>query len=87
MTAQEALEAIKPSIEKAIKSNKLHDGLTMETNLFNAGLDSLGVMELLVDIENRFQIVFDDNELSPDLFERVGVLLDKILAKQGARLQ
>ncbi len=83
MNHHEVYESLIPSIKKVIKSNKLDDGLTMETNLFHVGLDSLGVMELLVEIENKFNIVFDDSELSPALFESLKCLVEKIASKSA----
>ncbi len=33
------------------------------TNLFDLGIDSLRMMQIIIDIENAFGIRFDDNEI------------------------
>ncbi len=81
MTNEQVYLNLVPNLEKVIKTNDLSRSLTLTSNLFHLGLDSIGVMELLVSIENQFQITFADDELSPQLFESVGNLVNKITSK------
>lgn len=57
--------------------------LTRETPLIGKGLglDSIGVLELVVGLEEEFGIVFEDKELRIDLFENIGSIADYIAGK------
>ncbi len=48
--------------------------LTAQSNLFELGLESLNVVELLTRIEVRFDIIVDVEDLSADLFQCYGKL-------------
>lgn len=85
MTHQQVYLSLAPNLEKVIKTSDLSRSLTIKSNLFNLGLDSIGVMELLVEIENQFQITFSDDELSPELFESVEKLVEKIASKCASK--
>ncbi|GAA1935245.1 acyl carrier protein [Nocardioides hwasunensis] len=45
-------------------------------------LDSLGVVELTVALEGRFDIQIDDEDITGDVFETVGSLADFVASKQ-----
>ena len=45
-----------------------------QTNLYDLGLESLNVVELLTDAETEFDIIVDVEDLSEDLFARFGNL-------------
>ena len=46
-------------------------------------LDSLGVVELTVALETRFDIQVDDEDITGDVFESVGSLADFVASKRG----
>ncbi|WP_431227848.1 acyl carrier protein [Burkholderia contaminans] len=48
-------------------STELIDG---DTNLFDLGVDSMNMTELLLQVEQRFKFVLDPEDLSSDLFLR-----------------
>jgi acyl carrier protein len=48
--------------------------LSADSNLYDLGLESLSVVELLTRIEIRFDIVIDVEDLSADLFQSYGEL-------------
>ena len=58
--------------------------LKPETPLFGAlpELDSFGVVQLVAELEERFDITIDDDEFGAELFETVGTLTDFIDAKR-----
>ena len=60
---------------------------TAETRLLSSGLnlDSVVILELLLAIENRFQVQFDDADLSVELFKDVGALAEGVRRKLAAR--
>ena len=52
--------------------------LAPESDLFAAGLDSMGIMQLLLAIEDRFGVVIDPADLSRENFstgEKIAVLV------------
>ncbi|MDP8217781.1 MAG: phosphopantetheine-binding protein [Candidatus Theseobacter exili] len=56
-------------------------------NLINeAGLDSIKIMELLVGLENRFNIRFDDESITKELFfsiDKLGEYIKKKLKQKN----
>jgi acyl carrier protein len=55
-----------------------------ETNLLaDLGIDSIGVMELLTRVENQFNILIDDADVSPDLVNSLNTLTDYITQKKS----
>ncbi len=58
-------------------------GLERETLLFGSlpELDSMAVATVLTALEDRFQILIDDDEVTGELFETVGSLADFVAGK------
>lgn len=54
---------------------KLNDNMRLIEDL---GMDSLGLMNLVLEIEDEFDISFDDGDLLFDNFNRIGDLRDII---------
>jgi acyl carrier protein len=55
-----------------------------DTNLVaDLGIDSIGVMELLTRVENQFNILIDDVDVSPDLVDSLNTLADYITQKKS----
>jgi len=55
-----------------------------EINLIaDLGIDSIGVMELLTRVENQFNILIDDADVSPCLVDSLNTLADYIVQKQS----
>jgi acyl carrier protein len=48
--------------------------ITDETPLRDVGLDSLGMVNLLLDLEETFSVLFDDADLDQSAFETIGSL-------------
>jgi acyl carrier protein len=46
-------------------------GLEVDTDLYEQGLDSMGIMQLLVLIEEEFSVSIPDSELTRDNFSTV----------------
>ncbi len=59
---------------------------TADTGLFGhlPELDSMAVAGLLTEIEDRLDIVIEDDEVDGDMLETYGALLDFVEAKRGA---
>lgn len=62
------------------------DAFTADTGLFGhlPELDSMAVAGLLTELEDRFDIVIDEDEVDGDLFESYGSLLAFVEAKREA---
>jgi len=77
--------AIAPALEEILLDIlRMETGqvtLSEESNLYELGLESLSVVELLTRIELRFDIVIDVEDLSADLFQYYGSLLAFVAAK------
>lgn len=52
------------------------------SNLFELGLDSTNVVEIFLMLERRFDLQFDEADLTTDLFERYENMLAFIDAKR-----
>lgn len=58
--------------------------LTPQGDLFAAGLDSMGIMQLLLAIEDRFGVAIDPVDLSRENFSTVGKIATLVAEKQAA---
>lgn len=58
--------------------------LTAESDLFAAGLDSMGIMQLLLAIEDHFGVVIDPSDLSRENFATASRIASLIRSKQSA---
>ncbi|OQZ03203.1 MAG: hypothetical protein B6D35_00105 [Candidatus Brocadia sp. UTAMX2] len=69
------IERLKPNINVA--------EISKNTPLIGKGLglDSVGVLELVVGLEQEFSIMFDDSEMNIELFENIGSLTNYINKK------
>ena len=58
-------------------------------SFFEGGLnvDSIAIVELIVSIEEKFSISFDDADLVPETFRTLRVLADKIDVKLSESIQ
>lgn len=62
------------------------DGFTADSGLFGElpELDSMAVAGLLTEIEDRFDVMIDEDEIDGEIFATYGALLDFTVAKQAA---
>ena len=61
------------------------EAITLESNLFALGLESLSVVELLTQIEEEFGVIVDVEDLGDDVFENFAGLVRfvKMLQARG----
>lgn len=71
---------------EVIRANVLEgaDGLTPASNLFEAGLDSMAIMQLLLLIEEKFGVVLTASEVTRDNFNTAQVLAALIRQRLAA---
>jgi acyl carrier protein len=60
------------------------DDFTSNDSLLEAGLDSMGIMRLVLFIEEEYGVILPDNELSPENMETLQRLEDWIKRHQQA---
>lgn len=79
----EILDAVRSVLIETLELTQQPTELNRDTRLFGAlpELDSFGVVQLVTELEERFDITIDDDEFGADLFETVGTLTDFIDAK------
>ncbi|WP_434405698.1 acyl carrier protein [Sphingobium sp. DN12] len=67
-------------------SQERADGFEADTPLFGAlpELDSMAVAGLLTEMEDRFDILIEDEDIDGDTFETFGTLVTFLRAKLGA---
>lgn len=65
-------------------ADKVEDGLVfsgIEHLVNDLEFDSIMILQLIIKIEDTFQITIEDNELTPQLFENINVLTAYIESK------
>lgn len=83
----ETMDSVREVLISSLELQQTPADLQPDTPLFGAlpELDSLGVLALVTDLEERFDITVDDEEFGADLFETVGTLTDFVETKLKAR--
>lgn len=80
------LDDIKNILGDVLSLGDAAQALTPESGLLGSipELDSMAVVQLIAALEQRFDIVIDDDEIGASLFESVGSLLRFVEQKQAA---
>ncbi|WP_428241206.1 acyl carrier protein [Gynuella sp.] len=68
-----------------LKLNIPASSITEETNLYELGLDSLTITDLLLSLENELDITVDVEDLSEELFSSFGNLMAFVRSKTDER--
>ncbi len=76
---EQVLDVLAESLDGAVQIHQMSE----EAPLLGAipELDSMAIVGIITSIEERFGIVFDDDELDAEVFETVGTLRNQIVAK------
>ena len=81
----EILDAIDVSAGKQIGTDTTV--LDLDANLFELGLTSIGFISMIVEFEQRFEIVFEEDELELSHFNSIEAISKKIdLKLNGERV-
>lgn len=85
-TTQQDISAVIEVLVSTLGIEEQAADLDASTPLFGElpELDSLGVVELTVALEARFDIQIDDEDITGDVFETVGSLAEFVAEKQVA---
>ena len=78
-----ALDQVLDVLAESLDSSVPFHEMNKEAPLLGAipELDSMAIVGIITSIEERFGIMFDDDELDAEVFETVGSLHDQIVAK------
>lgn len=74
-TREDIAATVKACLLSAVGSTMGTDLIVEDTNLFDAGIDSMNMTDLLLQLEQRFGFTLAPEDLSSDLFLRFGNLL------------
>jgi acyl carrier protein len=72
---EEIAATIRSCLLSAIGSTMAADLIADDTNLFDVGVDSMNMTDLLLQLEQRFGFTLAPEDLSADLFMRFGNLV------------
>ena len=72
---------LKACLSGLAQGNSESDLVNEDTNLFDVGIDSMNMTELVLRIEERFGLMLMPEELSADIFTRFSRLVDFIQRK------
>lgn len=81
------LEQIRQLIGDILELGSRTEVLTVDTPLLGnlPELDSMGVVAVITELEQRFDIIVDDDDIGAETFETLGSLLDYVQRKMGDR--
>jgi acyl carrier protein len=57
--------------------------LSLESNLFSQGLDSVQAMSLILNLQTAFDVQFDGNDISLENFQTPGNIIELLKRKKG----
>ncbi|WP_182301959.1 phosphopantetheine-binding protein [Cohnella cholangitidis] len=80
------MDSIELKISEIVREMlKVHGNvnLTADQNLFDIGLDSLNAIQLIVRLEEEFDIIIDDDELIFDNFDSIEKIMEIMKNKQA----
>lgn len=86
LTQQDIADQLRDAVLTVLQLDLPKDAITLETNLHELGLESMNVVELLTEMEARFDITIDVEDLSAALFSRFGNLVDFVVRKSDENL-
>jgi acyl carrier protein len=73
-------------IAKLTENPLLEQQLEKDHYIQNAGMDSLRIIQLVIQIEQHYNVTFEDYELSVKNFETIDEIAHKIIEKLGTAL-
>lgn len=82
----DTLTSVREVLIETLELQQTPEDLKSDTALFGSlpELDSFGVVALVAAIEEKFDLIIDDDEFGADLFETLGTLADFVDSKLKA---
>lgn len=81
LSREEIADRLRPIVLSVLRIEMPAHALTEETNLYELGLESLNVVELLTEVEAAFDITVDVEDLSAELFTQFGTVVSFVQRK------
>lgn len=82
LTRREIVEQLRILLEPWLQESDMAEQINEQTNLLtDLGIDSVGILQLVLGVEKEFTVTINDHELDSDVFSRVGNLIDIIEGK------
>jgi acyl carrier protein len=82
VSRKDILERLGAMLGPWVSQPEAMDGLTEQTNLISdLGLDSIGILQVVLGAEKQFGISIDERELDAETFSRMGNLVNIIEKK------
>lgn len=78
----EIKEILKSILMNILNLEMAREDIREDTNLFDLGIDSMTVIDLILAIEDEFAVTLDEEELTETLFERFESLVNMIFKKK-----
>ncbi len=75
----EVLEKLKLVMVDHLKNVTSFENIEENVDLADLGLDSMSAMNLMFDIEDRFDVVFDESLMTPEVFKTTRSLHEGLL--------
>lgn len=75
----ESLEKLKLIMVEHLKHVSSPEKIEDDVSLENLGLDSMSAMNLMFDIEDQFDVVFDESLMTPEVFKTAASLHEGLL--------
>ncbi|MFC1748312.1 phosphopantetheine-binding protein [Pseudomonadota bacterium] len=76
----ESLEKLKLVMVEHLKHVTLPEKIEEDVDLEDLGLDSMSAMNLMFDIEDQFDVAFDESLMTPEVFKTTGSLHEGLLS-------
>ncbi|MFC5701152.1 acyl carrier protein [Cohnella faecalis] len=84
---QEQIEQVEQMLierlSELLEDPMFREKITSEANLIDAGMNSIMMVRLIVDIEQHFEVVFEDEEMLEENFITLHQIASNILRKLG----
>jgi acyl carrier protein len=83
MNTEDIANNLKSNIVNLLNRPEIADEISDQTELFNMGMDSVILVSLVVQIEQEFEIFFEDEELVAENFQTIELIVERIIEKMN----
>ncbi|WP_128895297.1 phosphopantetheine-binding protein [Longirhabdus pacifica] len=87
ISKDEVVSFITNQIVELLEKPELKNTLTLESDLFAAGLDSVMIVNLVIQLEQGMNIFFEDEELLADHFATIEMITGTMMKKLELEVQ
>ena len=84
ITKEVVLEQLKSIITKTLELESVEQ-IKSDNLVEDLQLNSIDAMEILVWIENEYEIIFDDDEINVELMSSLNGLVEKVISKVSCK--